>query len=201
MPWIYIGRYKHKIHDSEEVELMPFRVAVIEGVRLKKVGALFDHLAAFFKRFHHSLSIIKCRGLTVDEFEPLVTQVLSGRSDLVPETFYKDYLDDSVQNKVRQMCIDINYRFTDPDEEGWEAAKEALTADQARVASLPEMKLVEPGTTRHVGQTKTKPAVAVAQGQGQAQVHHQLFIDVPQQQAAPVAVAVPHAQVQSQVHH
>ena len=235
MSWISIGRYKHgighgedsigewkhKIHDSEEVELLPFRRAVTEGHRIKKissrsfgeVGVCLYDLAPFFYRVHRDQSIMKGECLTLDEFEPLVTQVLSGRSalDLDSETFYDNYLVDAVKAKVVKMCTDICNKFTVP-VEGWEAAKEAFTAYQARlVASVPEMKLgskrerqqrkvsydtvEERGTKRkrHVGQTKTKPRrktkPAVAVAQGQAQVHHQLFIDVP------------HAQVQSQVHH
>ena len=238
MSWISIGRYKHgighgedsigewkhKIHDSEEVELLPFRRAVTEGHRIKKissrsfgeVGVCLYDLAPFFYRVHRDQSIMKSKGLTLNEFKPLVTQVLSGRSDLVPETFYDNYLVQSVRDKMDKMCTDICNKFTAP-VKGWEAAQERFTADQALlVASVPEMKLgsklerkqrkvsyadydtdEERGTKRkrHVGQTKTKPAVAVAQ------VHHQLFVAVAAPQQPAPAVAVPHAQVQSQVHH
>ena len=216
MSWISIGGYKHVISDAAENDLLPFRMAVTEGRRLKKVSADFFHLARFFKGVHRDLSIMKSKGLTLNEFKPLVTQVLSGRSDLEPKDFYDNYLVQSVRDKMDKMCTDICNKFTAP-VKGWEAAQERFTADQALlVASVPEMKLgsklerkqrkvsyadydtdEERGTKRkrHVGQTKTKPAVAVAQ------VHHQLFVAVAAPQQPAPAVAVPHAQVQSQVHH
>ena len=136
-------------------------MAVIEGVLLENISKDFSNLARFFKRVHLDLSIMRKKCLTVNEFKPLVTQVLSGRSDLDTKTFYDNYLAQSVRDKVDKMCTDIYENFTAPDE-GVDAFQVRFRADQARVVSLPEFKVEERRGTKRKQQ---EAAVAVPHAQ------------------------------------